>query len=185
MITQKNLRALREQPYELLRELERRGRAVAGGRRVTDGNEWVGVAFRLSSETFLVPREEMREVMSVPSQMTRVPGARQWVRGLCNLRGQLLPIVDLRHFLGSGVTASGRASRVLVVNHRDVPAGLLVDEVLGFRRFSEAEQVSTPTPTLIRCERFVTCTFRRGGEGWPVISLKKLVEHPSFLQAET
>ena len=125
----------------------------------------------------------MREVMSLPTQLTRVPGARPWVRGLSNLRGQLLPVIDLRQFLGSGVTPSARISRVLVLNHRDIPAGLLVDEVLGFRRFAESEHISTAPPTLIRCERFLTGAFRRGGESWPVISLRRLLEHPSFLQA--
>lgn len=177
------LRLLRDRPFELLQELERRGRAVAGGRRAADGQEWVGVAFRLGSETFLVSRDEMREVMSLPTQLTRVPGARPWVRGLSNLRGQLLPVIDLRQFLGSGVTPSARISRVLVLNHRDIPAGLLVDEVLGFRRFAESEHISTAPPTLIRCERFLTGAFRRGGESWPVISLRRLLEHPSFLQA--
>lgn len=182
MTAQHNLRALRDRPYELLRELERRGRAVSSGRRASEGSEWVGVAFRLGPETFLVPREEMREVMSLPGHLTRVPGARGWILGLSNLRGQLLPIVDLRQFLGSGVTPTVRSSRVLVVNHRDVPAGFLVDEVLGFRRFTEAEYVSVPPPTLVRCERFLSGSFRRGSDSWPVMSLKKLIEHPSFLQ---
>ena len=182
MTAQQNLRALRDRPYELLRELERRGRAASGGRRASDGNEWVGVAFRLGPETFVVPRDEMREVMSLPGQLTRVPGARSWILGLSNLRGQLMPIVDLRQFLGSGVTPAVRSSRVLVVNHRDVPAGFLVDEVLGFRRFAEVEYQAVPPPTLVRCERFLAGSFRRAGDSWPVMSLNKLVEHPSFLQ---
>ena len=178
-----NLRSLRDRPFELLREMERRGRAVAGGRRAAEGREWVGVAFRMGPETFLVPRDEMREVMALPSHLARVPGARPWILGLSNLRGQLLPVVDLRQFLGSGVTPAVRASRVLVVNHRDIPAGLLVDEVLGFRRFAESEHVAVAPPTRVRCERYLAGAFRRGADGWPVISLRRLVEHPSFLQA--
>ena len=93
--------------------------------------EWVGVAFRLSAENFLVAREETREVLGFPSVVTRVPGAKTWIRGIANVRGQLLPVVDLRAFLGGGATNTGRSTRVLVANHREVPAGLLVDEVLG------------------------------------------------------
>ena len=180
---QLNLRTLRDRPFDLLRELERRGRAVSGGRRLAEGADWVGVAFRIGPEAFLVPREEIREVMAYPSQVTRVPGARSWVRGICSLRGQLLPVIDLRHFLGSGVTPTGRTSRVLVVNHRDVPAGLLVDEVLGFRRFSETEHNAICPPTLVRCERYLSGAFRRSNDSWPVLSLSKLVEDPSFLHA--
>ena len=177
------LRALRDRPFELLRELERRGRAAAGDRDGAEGREWVGVAFRLGAESFLVAREETREVMSLPSSLTRVPGAKSWIRGLANVRGQLLPVIDLRQYLGSGTTPIGRTARVVVVNHRDIPVGLMVDEVQGFRRFAETEFEATPPPTLVRCERYLAGAFRRGGEAWPVLSLKLLVESPSFLQA--
>jgi twitching motility protein PilI len=178
-----SLRELRDRPFELLRELERRGRAAAGARDGSAGREWVGVAFRLGPESFLVAREETREVMALPPSLTRVPGARAWIRGLANVRGQLLPVIDLRQYLGSGTTGPGRNVRVLVVNHRDFPAGLLVDEVLGFRRFADAEFEPMPPPTLVRCERFLAGAFRRGSEAWPVLSLMLLVESPTFLQA--
>jgi twitching motility protein PilI len=180
-----SLRSLRDRPFELLKELEKRSRAVTAG-TVADasvGREWVGVAFRMGGETFLVAREETREVLGYPTVVTRIPGAKSWVKGLANVRGQLLPMLDLRQFLGSGATASGRNTRVVVVNHREIPAGLMVDEVLGFRRFAEAEFNAEAPPTVIRCESYLAGAFRRGGEVWPVLSLKSLVESQSFLQA--
>jgi twitching motility protein PilI len=92
-------------------------------------------------------------------------------------------MLDLRQFLGSGSTTPQRNTRVVVVNHREIPAGLMVDEVLGFRRFAEAEFNPEPPPTVIRCDSYLAGAFRRGGEVWPVLSLKSLVESPSFLQA--
>jgi twitching motility protein PilI len=180
-----SLRSLRDRPFELLKELEKRSRAVVAGSVAESsvGREWVGVAFRMGGETFLVAREETREVLGYPAVVTRIPGAKSWVRGLANVRGQLLPMLDLRQFLGSGATASGRNTRVVVVNHREVPAGLMVDEVLGFRRFAEAEFNAEAPPTVIRCDSYLAGAFRRGGEVWPVLSLKSLVESQSFLQA--
>lgn len=183
--TDVSLRSLRDRPFELLKELEKRSRTVAAG-NVTEsetGKEWVGVAFRMGGETFLVAREETREVLGYPAAVTRIPGAKSWVKGLANVRGQLLPMLDLRQFLGSAPTASGRNTRVVVVNHRDIPAGLMVDEVLGFRRFAETEFSPDPPPTVIRCDSYLAGAFRRGGEVWPVLSLKSLVESQSFLQA--
>jgi len=179
------LRSLRDRPFELLLALERRSRGAAAqqGRDSGVGREWVGVAFRMSGESFLVAREETREVLGLPNVITRVPGARGWIRGLANVRGQLLPILDLRQYLGSGATVSGRNTRVLVVNHREVPAGLMVDEVLGFRRFAEKEFSAEVPPTVVRVDRYLAGAFRRGSEVWPVLSLKNLVESPSFLQA--
>ena len=180
-----SLRSLRDRPFELLKELEKRSRAVTAGSvaEASVGPEWVGVAFRMGGETFLVAREETREVLGYPTVVTRIPGAKNWVRGLANVRGQLLPMLDLRQFLGSGATASGRNTRVVVVNHREIPAGLMVDEVLGFRRFAENEFNAEAPPTVIRCDSYLAGAFRRGGEVWPVLSLKSLVESQSFLQA--
>ena len=180
-----SLRSLRDRPFELLKELEKRSRTAAPG-SVTGpevAKEWVGVAFRMGGETFLVAREETREVLGYPAAVTRIPGAKTWVKGLANVRGQLLPLLDLRQYLGSGATASGRNTRIIVVNHRDVPAGLMVDEVLGFRRFAESDFNPDPPPTVIRCDAYLAGAFRRGGEVWPVLSLKSLVESQSFLQA--
>jgi twitching motility protein PilI len=180
-----SLRSLRDRPFELLKELEKRSRAVVAGAvaESTAGREWVGVAFRMGGETFLVAREETREVLGYPAVVTRIPGAKSWVKGLANVRGQLLPMLDLRQFLGSGPTASGRNTRVVVVNHREIPAGLMVDEVLGFRRFAEGEFNAEAPPTVIRCDSYLAGAFRRGGEVWPVLSLKSLVESQGFLQA--
>ena len=179
------LKSLRDRPFELLVELERRGRAVSAQAGAGDaaGREWVGVALRMAGELYLVAREETREVLGVPPALTRVPGAKSWIKGLANVRGQLLPSVDLRHYLGSGVTPLTRNTRIVVVNHRDVPAGLMVDEVLGFRRFAESEFSGEAPPTVVRCERYLAGAFRRAQEQWPVLSLRSLIESPSFQDA--
>jgi twitching motility protein PilI len=179
------IRALRDRPYDLLVALERRGRTASSepGEVASADREWVGVAWRMAGEAYLVAREEMREVLNFPSQLTRVPGSKQWVKGLANVRGALLPVIDLRQYLGSGATPLTRNTRLLVVNHRDVPAGLMVDEVLGFRRFTDGEFGSHAPPTIVRCERYVAGAFKRGAEAWPVLSLRLLVENPGFLDA--
>src|SRR5215475_4866438 len=151
------LKSLRDRPFELLAELERRGRAVSASANpdANTGREWVGVALRMAGDLYLVAREETREVLGVPTGSTRVPGAKPWIKGLANVRGQLLPVIDLRQFLGSGISPPTRNTRIIVVNHREIPAGLLVDEVLGFRRFSESEFSGDVTPTVTRCERYL------------------------------
>lgn len=179
------LKSLRDRPFDLLAELERRGRAVSAhlSQDANTGREWVGVALRMAGDLYLVAREETREVLGVPTGTTRVPGAKPWIKGLANVRGQLLPVIDLRQFLGSGITPITRNTRVVVVNHREIPAGLLVDEVLGFRRFAESEFSGDAPPTVARCERYLAGAFRRGQEQWPVLSLRQVLESPSFAEA--
>jgi twitching motility protein PilI len=179
------LKSLRDRPFELLAELERRGRAVSAqvSQESTSGREWVGVALRMAGDLYLVAREETREVLGLPPAMTRVPGAKPWIKGLANVRGQLLPVVDLRQFLGSGTTPVTRNTRIVVVNHREIPAGLLVDEVLGFRRFAEGEFSGDAPPTVARCERYLAGAFRRASEQWPVLSLRSVLESSAFSEA--
>ncbi len=76
-----------------------------------------------------------------------------------------------------------RNTRIVVVNHREIPAGLLVDEVLGFRRFAESEFSGDVPPTVARCERYLAGCFRRGQEQWPVLSLRTILESQAFAEA--
>lgn len=176
------LKDLRDRPMELLAELERRGRAATAspGNHTTSGEEWVGVAVRMGGEMYLLSREEVREVLSLPAPLTRVPGARSWILGLANVRGALLPIIDLRQFLGGGVTPGSRTARVVVANHREIPAGLVVDEVLGFRRFAETDFVAEVPVTIVPCAPFLAGSFPQHGQLWPVLNLRKLLEASSF-----
>jgi twitching motility protein PilI len=180
-----SLAALKERPFDLLLELERLARAAVAARDGADSpaDEWVGIGFRLGSEQFVTGRGDVREVLPVPDQVTRVPGGKSWLRGIANVRGQLLTVVDLRAFLGAGGAMSDRRSRILVVASRDVPTGLIVDEVVGFRRFGlddYKEQVSAP---VIRCEHYLEGGFSHGAEVWPRFSLRKLLEDEQFLRA--
>ena len=180
-----SLRALREHPFDLLRELERRSRKARAGETGGDGevSEFVGIGFRLGAEQFLVPRSEIREVLMVPTSVTRVPGAKPWLRGLANVRGHLLPLVDLRAFLGAGTGGTGRAARVLVLNDDEFPVGLVVDEVYGFRRFLESEHSAETPDTMIRCDRYLSGEFDRSDERWPVFSTRLLVAAEEFARA--
>jgi twitching motility protein PilI len=179
-----DLTALVEHPFALLQEMERRSRAAHAGQGAGSAPaEWVGVGFRIGEEHFVAPREQVREVLMLPDTMTRVPGAQRWMLGIANLRGHLLPLIDVKLLLGSGRTTLRRNTRVISVNHREVPAGLVIDEVLGFRRFSDQEFVEKVPETIVRCDRFLNGSYKRGEESWPVFNLFDLVESNLFLQA--
>lgn len=179
-----DLASLVEQPFELLAQMEKQSRSAHSGYGMGDmPSEWVGVGFRIGEERFVASRDVVREVLMLPESTTRVPGAKRWLLGIANLRGHLLPLVDLKLILGSGRTTLRRDTRVISVNHREVPAGLVVDEVLGFRRFMDHEFANEAKETIVRCDRFLAGTFQRGDESWPVFNLSDLVESNIFLQA--
>ena len=178
------LASLVKQPFELLREIERRSIAVHAGEGGTAmPAEWVGIGYRIGDEPFVSSREQVREVLMLPDSMTRVPGAKRWLLGIANLRGHLLPLVDVKLLLGSGRTTLRRTTRVISVNHREIPAGLVIDEVQGFRRFMDHEFSDKRPETAVRCERFLAGEYQRGEQNWPVFDLFAFVESNLFLQA--
>jgi len=178
-----SLRSLRDQPVALLQALERRVNAAVGFRDDRDEASWIGISFRMGPETFLVPRDEVREVLAWPTHLARIPGSKAWVRGLANVRGLLLPIIDARQYLGSAAATVTRQSRLLLVNHRDMFAGFMVDEVAGFARCQKTDYQEVSPPPLVRCDRFLMGAYRFSGALCPVLSFRKIIETPSFIQA--
>ena len=178
-----DLATLVDQPFAVLQEMERRSRAAHAGQNADLSTEWVGVAFRIGEEQFVADRNQVREVLMLPDSSTRVPGAHRWLLGIANLRGHLLPLVDVKLLLGSGRTTLRRTARVISVNHREIPAGLVVDEVLGFRRFMDHEFTDTWPETVVRCDRFLIGAYQRADDTWPVFDLSDFIESNLFLQA--
>src|SRR6266511_662351 len=80
----------------------------------------------LDREEYGVEVRLVQEIRRV-SEITVVPRAPEFVRGVINLRGRILPVVDLKKKLGLGEVAIGKASRIVVVRLRDRLLGLLVD----------------------------------------------------------
>jgi twitching motility protein PilI len=180
-----NLRSLLNRPYQLLLAMEQRARAAISNREGDQGKkrEWIGVGFRLGKERFVTDRADVKEVLSVPEQLTRVPGAKSWLRGIANVRGQLVTIVDLKAFLGGGISMSDRQARVLVSSSREVPTGILVDEVVGFERFDAADHKAEVSKPAIRCEGYLDGSYRRGADVWLYFRIPKLLADETFLDA--
>ena len=101
------------------------GTAVAEG----DMADEQFIVFKLGAQEYGLPISAVAEIARVPEQITRMPKAPAFIDGIVNLRGTVLPIVDLRRRFGlvSGETTSGR--RILVLAAGGVPTGFVVDSV--------------------------------------------------------
>jgi len=84
----------------------------------------------LAGTRFAVEVRHAREVV-VFDELTMVPLAPAHLLGVVNLRGSVLPLVDIRPFLGLEATRATREDRALVVECDGVQAALLIDEVAG------------------------------------------------------
>lgn len=176
------LAALRNDPFDLLLALEQRLQTARVDLAAGAAQFWTGLGFRLGDRWLVAPREDVREVIMVPT-LTRVPGARPWLLGLANVRGSLLPVCDIRRLLGEEHHTLARGSRVLVLNSDRVPAGFLVDEVIGYRQFTPVDQrheLAEDTGTL---KPYLLGAFARDAEPWLVLSLHRLAAGEAFNRA--
>lgn len=107
------------------------------------GSELHLLTFRLDREEFGIPVTQVREVIRV-SDITRVPQAPAHVRGVANLRGRILAVVELRSRLGLPVAELSPRSRIVVVEVRERVLGLLVDAVSQVTKVPEASVVPAP-----------------------------------------
>ena len=169
---------------DILQHLEAasRERVMHMPAELVDRDLWAGVGFRLAGLPVVVSMSEVSEIFNLPRGLTRVPGARNWVKGLANVRGSLIPIIDLQAFLGGKPIVAGRRSRVLVINHAELSTGLLVGDVLGMKHFSPEQQLeSVRVDSLV--SRLVVGAFRNHEGSWPVISIERLVNDDLFRKA--
>lgn len=176
------LRALRDNPFEQLVQLEGKLRAARLDIVAGQAQTWVGLGFRIGDIWLTTPKEDVREVIN-PPKVTLVPNARPWLLGVANVRGELLAIIDLRQFLGLPVADEARAKRVLVFNSERVPAGFLVDEVAGYRQFTPNEQRREALSGYHSLSPYLLGAFVRDGQSWLAFSLHKVALSDTFKHA--
>ncbi|MBD2857382.1 purine-binding chemotaxis protein CheW [Spongiibacter sp. KMU-158] len=171
-------------PFEYLRSLSQL--AGEGQQRSPSLNQpvenlWSGVGFALAGHSFVVPMGEVSEVLVEPN-VTRIPGVKTWVKGVANIRGRLLPMIDLGAFLGLE-SRSHRNRRVLVCENDDFLVGLLVDEVLGMQYFQRRTYFDSNEDLPAELGRFIQGGYRVGenAQTWLLFKIARLFDDYEFL----
>ncbi len=162
-------------------ELRSRRHAAELPQQQEGHEQWSGICFRVGEYRLVAPLSQVLEILNYP-RLTRVPGAKNWVKGVANVRGTLLPIMDLRGFLGEQLIRLHRRSRVMVVGHQALAAGLLVDEVIGLRHFDIETRMTPSEPPAEAMAPFIQGCFRHDGVEWSVFSMHRLTGYPGFVQ---
>jgi twitching motility protein PilI len=142
---------------------------------------WRGVGFGLGKRRLVTSFDEVVEIMSLP-QITHVPGTQPWMLGVANVRGTLLPVVDLKQFLEGERTVIHEAQRVLVVRQTGGNVAVLIDALFGQRSFNDA-QMTIVDDEEGRYGYFIKQVYRVGDNDWGVFSMSMLTRTPEFRQA--
>ncbi|HTP57990.1 MAG TPA: chemotaxis protein CheW [Spirochaetia bacterium] len=104
------------------------------------------INFTVGNEEFGIELLSVREVIRM-REITRVPVAPPFVKGIINLRGDIIPLVSLRDRFGLPDQAHGETTRVIVVETKGQLIGLVVDSASQVVRISE-DQIDPPPPVL-------------------------------------
>ena len=142
---------------------------------------WQGIGFQLGGVRLVSPMGEVNELLQ-PPRIAALPGVKRWVCGVSNIRGQLVPIIDLHAFLGLESTVASSHSRVLVVKQDDVTAGFLVEQSLGIQHFvmSSFEPPGSDVPQVLA--PYVKGVYRHGGRVFYEMRLRAILQDPSFFE---
>lgn len=145
---------------------------------------WQGIGYQLGGVRLVSAMGEIREVMQVP-RYTRLPGVQEWMLGIANVRGRLLPVVELHRYLGIEVTLPASHARLLVVESEGLIAGLQVEVSLGIQHFllSSFEPPGSEVP--VEMARIIRGFYRHGGRVYYEARLSTLFGEERFRDASS
>lgn len=139
------------------------------------------VLARLGESYYALPMKNVQEIQQLP-MVTYLPHLPEWVPGVCNLRGNIVSIVDLKQLLGFEATNFTSKTRLVVVRtgNQDLTTGLVVDEVV---RITEVElsQIRPPVgPLEGRLGQFLKGTYETSEAVICVLDLETTLNSPTL-----
>lgn len=132
------------------------------------------IVFKLADEHYAVDIRKVKEIIKV-MHITRVPKSAPYVEGVINLRGRVLPVLNLRKRFNMPET-EGSTKRFLVVEHNGALVGLIVDAVDEVLEFTE--DMVLPPPLLSRTfnREFLEGIVKRQDDIVILLSIEKLLD---------
>jgi len=149
--------------------------AQAADRQVASSNR-LGVS--TGERQWLLRLDQAGEVLFAP-EIHEVPLTRSWFRGVANVRGHLIGVIDWSEFCGGAPAAVNYRSRVVLLSERlGMPSGLLVSTVSGLRNvdlLERAPATESSAPWAVASHRDAD------GRVWEEVDLKHVVADTEFL----
>ncbi|HUO61086.1 MAG TPA: chemotaxis protein CheW [Candidatus Acidoferrales bacterium] len=133
------------------------------------------VGFRVGKENFGVPIGTVHEIVRM-MEVTAVPDSPEYIEGVINLRGKIIPVVDLRKRFGESEIASNKKNRILVAEIQERLVGLLVDAASEVIKIPP-EQIEPPPNVFEEGElNYVTGVGKLNGRLIILIDLSKILQ---------
>jgi purine-binding chemotaxis protein CheW len=154
----------------------------AGGRADQVGRY---VLFTLAGSRYAVSVPHVLEISRVPP-VTPVPNVPTWVRGIVNVRGDILSVIDVRTFLGCEEAHQGEENRMLVVKTMgdEIMTSLMVDQVMGIVPLSTTHLDASPVPTPGNATPYLNGVYEYGNQVVAVFDLERFLLSPEVRRFE-
>ena len=174
----------RHEPFELLVELANRNLRQPRGLPAQEQVKptWTGVGFVLLGQLMVAPMGEIVELLPVPG-CTVLPGVKSWVKGVANVRGRLLPIIDTEEFFGGHLHGTPKLRRVLAIEDGELFTGLMVNEVFGMMHFPIDCYIPKIPQRAEALAPYSSGSYVHEGKTWTVFSPLRMIEDSRFMNA--
>jgi twitching motility protein PilI len=153
--------------------------AVALPHREEVQAQWQGLGFLVGGIRLVSKLGEVSEMMQIP-RLTSLPAVKPWMKGVANIRGRLIPVIDLHEYLEVPTTLPMNQWRILVIEDEDVVAGLMVEQSLGIQHFLEDSFEESDGEGLEGIGPYVVGAFRHGGRVYHEVQLKAILRDEKF-----
>lgn len=96
------------------------------------------IEFGIEDERYAIRIQDIHEIIKI-QDITSIPNVREYVKGVINLRGRIVPVLSLRSLFGSEEVPHTKSSRIVVIHHQDEAVGVIVDRVNKVTTFSDIQ----------------------------------------------
>ena len=135
-------------------------------------NEEQLVIFELSNQLYALPIQETQEIIRM-TDITTVPNSKEYVEGIINLRGSVVPVINLNRRLGLLERNHDDSTRVIVVEYNGQKVGMIVDNVQEVGSYT-GDEIEPPTVAGDGVE-YLSGVVKKGEELWLLLNLGKVL----------
>ncbi|NLU33144.1 MAG: chemotaxis protein CheW [Clostridiaceae bacterium] len=139
---------------------------------VRDNKQYV--VFQIADQEFGVDIHKV-SIIEKYMNITRVPSTPDYIRGVVNLRGEIIPVMDLRTKFGLPLREADDDTRIIMLKLNDITLGVIVDSVAEVVGFAEEEMESVTSITNDRTLDYVVGIGKVDNRLITVLNIEKLI----------
>ncbi len=142
------------------------------GQNYTAVKQFIGLL--IGKEEFLLPIEVTNEIIMM-NQLTFVPRAPRFIEGVINLRGTILPAINLRQMMGLPNEEPTLQSRIIITHYEEVMVGLIVDGITYVISLNDDQMQQQALPSRGNGTELISTISKRGNQVNGVIDIAKVL----------